>query len=387
MSKVVIIILNWNGWKDTIECLESLYQIDYSNYDVVLVDNGSEDKSIEKIKEYCEGKIEVSSKFFKYDPGNKPIKVIEYTREEAENSGGKEKEISGSPSNRKLILIKNEKNYGFTEGNNIGIRYALKAFNPKYILLLNNDIVVDKSFLIELVKIADKDKNIGLIQSKILRYKDLSIDNVGFACDIFGYTEPIRNFDQNSTKGIKSKRKLFYLSGACIMINKNLILEVDKNGNLFDKDLFAYFEDVDLAWRARMLKYDIKVCLSSICYHKGSQTTKKFNINTFYLDYRNSLRVFLKNYSLFYIVGIVPVSVLFKLIIVIAKTIYFLNINYLKSFFKAIKWNIKEFPNTIKFRYLIQSTRRATDKEIIKYMEYIPLRVKVFLEKIGNGKK
>lgn len=63
--RVSIIILNWNGWKDTIECLESLYRIDYPNYDVIVVDNGSQDDSIQKIKEYAKGKIKVNSKFFK----------------------------------------------------------------------------------------------------------------------------------------------------------------------------------------------------------------------------------------------------------------------------------------------------------------------------------
>lgn len=114
--KVSIIILNWNGWEDTIECLESLYQITYPNYDVIVVDNCSKDESIEKIKEYAEGKIEVESKFFAFSDNNKPIKIVEYTREEAEAGGWKEKELENVPSNRKLILIKNEKNYGFAGG-------------------------------------------------------------------------------------------------------------------------------------------------------------------------------------------------------------------------------------------------------------------------------
>ncbi|WP_342452635.1 glycosyltransferase family 2 protein [Thermococcus stetteri] len=66
--RVSIIILNWNGWKDTIECLESLYRITYPNYDVILVDNASKDDSVQKIKEYAEGKIKVNSKFFEYNP-------------------------------------------------------------------------------------------------------------------------------------------------------------------------------------------------------------------------------------------------------------------------------------------------------------------------------
>ena len=61
--KVGIIVLNWNGWRDTIECLESLYQITYPNYMVVMVDNGSKDKSIEMIRKYCEGELIVESKF------------------------------------------------------------------------------------------------------------------------------------------------------------------------------------------------------------------------------------------------------------------------------------------------------------------------------------
>ncbi|WP_370520470.1 glycosyltransferase family 2 protein [Thermococcus sp. LS2] len=81
--RVSIIILNWNGWRDTIECLESLYRITYLNYDVIVIDNGSRDNSIQKIREYCEGKIKVNSEFFKYSPYNKPIRVFEISEDEA----------------------------------------------------------------------------------------------------------------------------------------------------------------------------------------------------------------------------------------------------------------------------------------------------------------
>ncbi len=74
--EVAVIILNWNGWEDTIECLESLYQINYPNYNVILVDNASEDNSIEKIREYCAGKLEIQSDFFEYDKQNKPLNLI-----------------------------------------------------------------------------------------------------------------------------------------------------------------------------------------------------------------------------------------------------------------------------------------------------------------------
>ena len=74
-SRVAIIILNWNGWKDTIECLESLYQINYYNFDVIVVDNDSHDESLEKIRNYASGKIDVKSDFFEYNPNIKPIKI------------------------------------------------------------------------------------------------------------------------------------------------------------------------------------------------------------------------------------------------------------------------------------------------------------------------
>ena len=73
---VSIIILNWNGWKDTVECLESLYQINYPNYDVILVDNNSEDDSLEKLREYCSGSFRPESKFFNYEASNKPIELV-----------------------------------------------------------------------------------------------------------------------------------------------------------------------------------------------------------------------------------------------------------------------------------------------------------------------
>src|SRR4030042_5210130 len=108
--KVSIIILNWNGWRDTIECLESLYRITYLNYDVIIIDNGSTDESIKKIKEYAQGKIKVDSKFFEYSIMNKPITIIEYIPEDLFTGDGK-KEINNNQSYRKMILIKNDKNY------------------------------------------------------------------------------------------------------------------------------------------------------------------------------------------------------------------------------------------------------------------------------------
>ena len=103
----------------------------YPVYDVIVVDNGSENDSIEKIKEYADGKIHVESPFFTYREENKPITYIEYTRQESEVEGIHGKNLSKIPPQKRLILIKNEKNYGFAEGNNIAIRYVLNSHCTK----------------------------------------------------------------------------------------------------------------------------------------------------------------------------------------------------------------------------------------------------------------
>ena len=93
-------------------------------------------------------RLKQKSPFYSYNPKNKPIQIFEYTKEETEKKLQINKsEYHNLPSDKKLILIKNDKNYGFAEGNNIGIRYALNTLNSQYILLLNNDTVVEKHFL------------------------------------------------------------------------------------------------------------------------------------------------------------------------------------------------------------------------------------------------
>lgn len=300
--RVSIIVLNWNGWRDTIECLESVYQITYPNYDVIVVDNGSSDESIEKIKEYCEGKIKVESKFFEYSSENKPIKIIEYTREEAEAGGGKEEEISKLPSNRKLILIKNEKNYGFAEGNNIGIRYALKALNPDYVLLLNNDTVVDREFLGELVRVAEQNKVVGVVGPIIYFYdRPTMIQSMGGKINMWtGRRKHIARIGNNKDDIME----VDFVPGTCLLIKK----EVIKRVGMLDKEYFAYVEDIDWCFRIKQQGYIIITVLKSAIWHKGSKSTGGgFNPTVQYYMARNNFLFMKKNAKLYHI----PSSLIF----------------------------------------------------------------------------
>lgn len=275
--KVAIIVLNWNGWRDTIECLESLYQITYPNYEVIVVDNGSEDESIQKIREYTEGKIKVESNLFKYNPINKPIKAIEYARMEAEANGERKKEIYDSLSNRNLIIIRNEKNYGFAEGNNIGIKYALKALNPKYILLLNNDTVVDKDFLMELVKVGKRDDKIGVMGPKVYYYNYLGrSDVINFAgADLIMWkgSEIRYGAGEIDNGGWNALKEVDKIEGSCMLIKE----EVFRKIGVLDPKYFAYWEETDFCARARKAEITIVCVPRAKIWHKITTTSRKIN--------------------------------------------------------------------------------------------------------------
>lgn len=256
--KVSIIILNYNSWKDTIECLESIYQMKYAKYDVIVVDNSSEDRSVEMINAYCKGIVKVSSNFLSYNSGNKPIKVLEYTRYQAE-VGGRECEIADLPSNRKLILIKNERNYGFAEGNNIAIRYALKRLNPDYVLLLNNDVVVDRELLTELIKVVKTSSKIGIVGPTIFYYDNPELVNFAGEDLILWKAKGIRYTTRPTVP-----KDVDMINGACMLIKKEVIKDV----GLFYPNFFVYWEETDYCVRVKKKGYRIVYVPKAKIWHK-----------------------------------------------------------------------------------------------------------------------
>lgn len=268
--KVTIIILNWNGWEDTIECLESLYQINYSNYDIIIVDNHSTDKSIEKIKDYANGNIKVKSKFFNYNSKNKPIKILEYTKKE---SLANETQYKGN-SCTKLTIIENEKNYGFAEGNNIGIRYALKNLKPNYILLLNNDTVVDKDFLGELVRTGENSNDIGVVGPKICYYNEPNkLWSVGHKIGWWsGYLGSINS---------KFVKEVDWVSGCAFFMSSSLIKKV----GLLDSKLFFGWEDIDYCIRITRSNSKVVYNPKSVIKHKVSKSREKLYKNQLLTHY------------------------------------------------------------------------------------------------------
>jgi GT2 family glycosyltransferase len=385
----VIIILNWNGWQDTLECLESLYQVDYPNYDVILIDNGSKDKSIKKIREYAEGEIRVESKFFEYSSGNKPIKIVEYTEEEAGYDGGKEIELKNLLPNKKMILIKNDRNYGFAGGNNIGIRYALRALNPKHILLLNNDTVVDKKFLIESVNLVESNNKIGMIATKLLFHENPRIINsVGTIIFRNGSAAHLgcREVDTGQYNQVF---ETFAPCAAAALYRSEMLKEI----GLLDEDFFAYLEDVDLGWRARLAGWTCLFSPKSVVYHKHSASSKPYSKFKLYQLERNRLLLALKNYPTKYI-GLLPVLDFYRysLMFLVRKSNievskYYSNVG-VSSIFTTVLKSMMDFlrysPKFLLKRKQVQRLIKVNDAEIEDWFKRFS---KNFSEVLGSNDK
>jgi GT2 family glycosyltransferase len=300
--KVSVIILNWNGWKDTIECLESLYQIDYPNYDIILVDNDSKDDSIQRIRDYCNGQLKLKSPFYNYNPKNKPIQIFEYTKDEIDKKLQINKlEYHNLSSDKKLILIKNDKNYGFAEGNNIGIRYVLNTLNSQYILLLNNDTVVEKHFLTEMVETGENDDKIAVIGSKTYYYnfngKNDVLWSVGGTVDLSRYPgyHDIDLKDIIST--IKnSKIDVDWISGAVMLIKTDMLPK-----KLLNSDFFFGCEDVDLCIEMKNKGFKMVTNLNAIVWHKAGASKSKVKFRGISKEIKTNLKFMKaheKNYKL-----------------------------------------------------------------------------------------
>ncbi|MGB9980657.1 glycosyltransferase family 2 protein [Methanobacterium sp.] len=295
---VSIVILNWNGSEDTIECLESLYQINYPKYDIIIVDNGSEDDSIKKIKEYFG-----NNKFSSYAEANMPVNVFEYTKKDIETGIKLENDFKAC---KNTVIIKNDKNEGFAEGNNIGMRFALENLNSDYILLLNNDTIVNKDFLDPLVNIAENDALVGMVGPKIYYYDTPNKINAAGGKIIWHLGAGVNIGSGKDDKGeFDEILEMDYLMGACILIRKDLIKKI---GN-FDKNLFLLFEDTDLCIRAKKAGYKMIYTPESSIYHKEGISAKKSPIKLYYM-YRNRIILIRKHQKvikefifLFYISG------------------------------------------------------------------------------------
>lgn len=329
LPSVSIIILNWNGWKNTIECLESLFQIEYGNYNVIIVDNHSEDDSLERIMDYCRGNLKTSSSFFKYRSDNKPIHVLKHDNTEVKGIKQVSPDFLDYPSDRKLIIIENDKNYGYAEGNNIGIRYSFKILKSDYIMLLNNDTIVNKDFLVKLIRFAEDEDEIGIIGPKIYYYDNPVIFNSAGGIIKWrsgtGVNIGIGEIDRGQFDEVNS---VDCLLGACILIKSSVLRRI----GLLDKKFFLLLEETDFCLRAKKAGYKIIFFPESVIYHKEGFSGQLSPLNLYY-RYRNRLLFFKKHQP--------PFKVYLFISYITILTLSNLVIYALKKDFKSIKCILK----------------------------------------------
>jgi len=219
--KVSIIILNWNGLDDTAHCLESLEKMTHPNYDIVVVDNGSKGNDAQILRK----------KFKDY-----------------------------------IHIIENDKNYGFAEGCNIGMRYALKNSAPDYILLLNNDTTVAPDFLAEMVKIAESDPLIGIAGPKIYFYDAPNkIQSVGAQIDWSNGQSFSVGHNEIDMGQFDNIREVDWVYGCALLIKRTTIEDI----GLLDPAYFAYVEEVDWCVRCKKSGHKVVFIPQAKIWHKG----------------------------------------------------------------------------------------------------------------------
>jgi len=311
---VSIIIVNWNGLSILKECFYSLSKIDYPNWELILVDNGSKDGSLDFARSY---------KF--------PFR---------------------------LRVIENKINLGFAEPNNQGYRIS----RGKYILLLNNDTKVNRDFLTKLVDRMEKDPKIGVCQPKIyLMEKPGYLDNTGSYITKTGLLKH-EGFLERDSPRFDKEEQIFAAKGACMLIKREVIEKV----GLFDKDFFAYFEESDFCWRAWIAGYKTIYCPDTHIFHKLGATSKK--MNQFAVNYhsiKNRLASLIKNLqfrNLFTVLSLHFV-ILLSLCIFYLLRLQFGKFNMIVT---AIWWNMIHLPNLLSKRRKTQKLRVVSDDEIFK---------------------
>lgn len=304
---VSIIILNYNAGDLLLNCVDSVFKTNYASFEVIVVDNVSTDNSHKKCKE-------------KFD---------------------------------KIRLIENEKNFGYCEGNNIGIRNSKGDF----VVMLNPDTVVKSSWLNELID-AYKSYGEGLYQPKILSlYEKQILLSTGNMLHIFG-------FGFTRDKGIKDNNqrnqieRIGYASGTCLFTSSSVL----KNIGLFDPFLFLYHDDLDLGWRAAQVGIKSYYVPSAVIYHAESYSLKWSSKKFFWLE-RNRRYCLLTHYSKSTYHKMLP----YLIFVDLAVWIFYLLKGFFGTKIKVELDILKNKKQIIKKYYELESKKVIPDEEFIQF--------------------
>lgn len=247
-----IIVLNWNASRQTINCIESLLNLNkLSDVRVIVCDNDSDESSYNEIFEYMSANSKIS--FSEVLEGEE--KIYDYQK--------------------KFYLIKNKKNYGYAGGNNVGIRFSMLFKDVVNVWILNNDTIVLPDSLDKLIEKINSMESYGVIGSKLVSLKDkLSVQGVGgkintWFCSTKEVGSKLKIFDNiNETE---YEKKIDFVIGASMLVSRKCVEDI---GYLCE-DFFLYYEEIDYCNRAKMKGYEIGIASNSIVFHEHGASTEK----------------------------------------------------------------------------------------------------------------
>ncbi len=271
--KVAIVILNWNGWQDTLECLESIEKITYPNYEVILVDNGSVDDSVTRITEWL---AERSAQWGAAVEVPEPV-------------------AAGLPSGARVVLqtarltlIRSEENLGFAGGCNLAVDYAL-ARDPslEFVFFLNNDARVDPACLGTCVATARATG--AAIAGAVIKSE---CGEVVFTGSRF----PLELFKAAETRSYPGSAEWWHVDcvlGAGMLVRRDVVERRRREaGYFFDPGLFCYCEELDLCIWAKRVGYPVIMVRDAVVYHQGAASTGgRYNPVAYYYLTRNRVHV------------------------------------------------------------------------------------------------
>ncbi len=327
MSKVSVIIINYNG-KDLIEgCLKALEEQSFKDFEVVIVDNDSLDSSRHKIQNF----------------------------------------LRESPIAPLVRLIPLDRNFGFAGGNIQGLNYVN---NSEYIALLNNDTEPERYWLEHLVNAMDSEPVVGICASKLIVYGTDIIDSAGVEFSAF-----LKAFNRGEGEKTSLLNKKEYVFGACAgaaLYRRKMIDEV----GFLDEDFFLIHEDADLNLRAQLYGWKVLYVPTAPCYHKVRSSIGKMSDRAVYYTLRNSEFVRIKNIPLSFFMS----HLLGFILGGISEFLFFaVKHRYLILYFKAKLDAVRMFPVMLKKRKMNMKAKKIANRDLRNITT--PLLEKNFLKR------
>lgn len=265
--KVYIVLLNWNSWEHTIECLESIFRSDFRNYQIVIVDNCSTDHSVEHILNWTQGRVscwvapENPLRRLSHPPFAKIVPCLCYSSQQAiigGNSAAENLVYQQLPQGlvHPLVLIKTDCNLGFGRGNNVAFSYIDAKGDGDYVWLLNNDTVIESTTLTLMVETAQRHPGI-----------------IGSVVKYYAYPEQVQSYGGGHISRITGRTRLEtrsrcsnldFIFGVSMMLDRSTLHNIGG----FDENMFMYFEENEYCIRAQ--KSGVAIAMSeAVVFHKG----------------------------------------------------------------------------------------------------------------------